>query len=266
MIRRPGRRYWCAVLTGSAIAAAAGCAPSRVELPSGAGTPFPEATTAYQEAVHECRNARTIEVTLGLSGRAGSVRLRGNVDAGFEAPDKVRLEGRAPIGRPVFILAAPGAEATLYLPRENRVLRNARASEVVEALVGLPLDGAELRALVSGCGFGAEEPSEGRSFGGQWVVVDTGNAKTYLREHDGRWRLIAAARAGLTVYYEGFVAGRASMLRLEAPDSNADVTARLSDMNINVSLQPAVFDVDVPAAAEPLTLEELRRAGPLGGQ
>jgi hypothetical protein len=36
-------------------------------------------------------------------------------------------------------------------------------------------------------------------------------------------------------------------------------------VNINVPLEPEVFAVDVPAGAEPLTIEELRRAGPLGG-
>jgi outer membrane lipoprotein-sorting protein len=46
----------------------------------------------------------------------------------------------------------------------------------------------------------------------------------------------------------------------------ADVTARLSDVNINVTLAPAVFEVEVPSGAEPITIDELRRAGPLGGQ
>jgi outer membrane lipoprotein-sorting protein len=56
------------------------------------------------------------------------------------------------------------------------------------------------------------------------------------------------------------------MLRLQASGTPAaDVTVRLSDVNINVPLEPEVFAVDVPAGAEPLTIEELRRAGPLGG-
>ena len=264
MIRRRRRRGLLASVV--TLVVASGCAPKRVELPTGDGTPFPGAVSAYQQAVQECRGARTMEVTLGLSGRAGSTRLRGNVDAGFEAPDKVRLEGRAPIGRPVFILAAPGEESTLYLPRDNRVLRQARTAEVVEALVGLPLDGAQLRSLVSGCGFGAADPAEGRSLPGDWVVVETGVARTYLRQVDGRWRIVAAAKSGLTVHYSTFAGGRASSLRLQAPASKADVTARLSEMNVNMTLQPAVFEVDVPAGAEPLTLDELRRAGPLGTQ
>jgi hypothetical protein len=34
---------------------------------------------------------------------------------------------------------------------------------------------------------------------------------------------------------------------------------------MNATLDNAVFDADVPADAVPLTLDELRRAGPLGG-
>jgi hypothetical protein len=246
-----------------ALALASGCAPKRIELPSGNGTPF-DASAAYEQATRECRGAQTIEVTLGLSGRAGSVRLRGNVDAGFEAPDKVRLEGRAPIGRPLFVLAAPGSEATLYLPRENRVLRSARTADVVEALVGLRLDGAQLRSIVSGCAFGVGEPADGRSFPGGWVAAGIGGARTYLRQVDGRWRVFAAAQDDLTVHYSTFVSGRATVLRLQAPASKADVSARLSDMNINLPMRPAVFEVELPADAEPLTLDELRRSGPLG--
>lgn len=266
MKRPAGRR--CPTLALGCLAAilASGCAARGIDLPSGPGTPFADGAAAYEAAVRACRQARTLEVTLGLSGRAGSTRLRGSLDAGFEAPDKVRLEMRAPIGRPVFILAAPGPETTLYLPRDNRVLRGARASEVVDALIGLPLDGAELRSIVSGCGFGVGEPAGGRSFANDWVVVNTGPAQTYLRRITGEWRLVAATRSGLTVTYDGFAGGRASQFRLRAPASGADVTARLADVNINVTLQPAVFQLDVPAGADPLTLDELRRAGPLGQQ
>src|SRR5215204_4170134 len=153
-----------AVILLSLAAALPACAPKRIELPTGAGTPYPEAARVYAEAVKECRGVRTMQATLGLSGKAGTTSLRGNVDAGFEAPDKIRLEGRHPLGRPVFILVSTGPQATLYLPRDNRVLRAVATADIVEALVGLPLGAAELRALIGGCGFGAAEPSEGRSY------------------------------------------------------------------------------------------------------
>lgn len=250
----------------ASIGVLAGCGKKRVSLPSGPGGPFPDAGPAYDQAVKECRNVRTIRATLGLSGRAGETRLRGNVDAGFEAPEKIRLEGRHPIGRPVFILASPGSQTTLYMPRENRVMQNASATDIVEALVGLRLAPHDLRMLVSGCGFEVGDPAEGRQYGGDLAAVTVGGATTYLRQDQGQWRVVAAARPPLTVMYSAFESGRPTTLRLQSTGTpKADVSVRLSDVNINVTLEPEVFAVDVPAGAEPLTLDELRRAGPLGG-
>ena len=243
------------------------CAPHRLELPSGTGTPMPNAAAAYETAVKDCRGVRTLRATLGLSGKAGSTSLRGNVDGGFEAPDKIRLEGRHPLGRPVFILVAAGTQATLYLPRDNRVLRDVAAADIVEALVGLPLGAADLRAVVSGCGFGVAAPTSGRSYAGGWAAADTGGSVTYLRQQDGRWRVAAAAKPPLSLLYESFLGGRASTVRVQSTGKPAaNLTVRLSDVNINVPLEPEVFAVDVPAGAGPLTLEELRRSGPLGDQ
>jgi outer membrane lipoprotein-sorting protein len=46
--------------------------------------------------------------------------------------------------------------------------------------------------------------------------------------------------------------------------ASADLTMKLSDVNINVPLEADVFKIDIPPGADPLTLDELRRAGPLG--
>ena len=256
-----------AVILLSLAASLPACAPKRIDLPTGTGTPYAEAPGAYAEAVKECRGVRTMQATLGLSGRAGTTALRGNVDAGFEAPDRIRLEGRHPLGRPVFILVAGGGRSTLYMPRDDRVLRDVPAESIVEALVGVSLAPGELRSLVSGCGFGVAEPSQGREYPGGDVAVDTAGSTTYLRREQNVWRVVATTRAPLTVLYADFVNGRAATLRVASLGTpRADLTVRLSDVNINVSMEDEVFAVDVPAGAQPLTLEELRRAGPLGGE
>lgn len=245
-----------------------GCAARRLTLPSGSGSPFPAFADAYKEAVAECRASRTIRATLSLSGRAGDTRLRGTVDGGFAAPADVRLEGRAPFGRPAFILVARGNDdATLVLPRDNRVLRGAPPAAIVESLAGVALEPAELRAVVAGCGFGAADPGSGRAYAEGWVAVDAGQGSSYLRQTDGRWRLVAATRGPLTIEYADFSGGRPSTIRMRtAPASGArtDLTVRVSDVDINVPLEAEVFRVEVPAGADPLTLDELRRAGPLG--
>jgi hypothetical protein len=249
----------CAIVVGAA------CAPRRIVLPSGDGTPAADATVPYNEAVANCRHVRTISASLGLSGRAGATPLRGNVDAGFEAPDRVRLEGRHPFGRPVFILVATGPDATLVLPRDNRVLQGVRTAEIVEALVGLPLGAAELRVLLSGCAFEVVQPADGREYPGGWLAVSTAASTTYLRRVEGLWRVVAATRPPLTVHYGDFEGGRAATVRLQSTGATpADVTARVSDLTINAPLEPAVFEVAIPPDADPLTIDELRRAGPLG--
>ena len=249
----------------------AACGPPRPpSLPSGSGAPFPGFESAYEQAIAECRGVHTLSAALDLSGRAGGTRLRGTIHAGFQAPDALRLEGVGPFGRTVFILVAQAAESTLLLPRDDRVLRGAPPAAIVEALAGVPLGPGELRAALAGCGFGTVRPATARAYEGGWAAVDDaeGSTTVFLQQVDGRWRVAAAARGPLTVHYSGFASDRPSTVRLRMipanADAAADLTLKLSQVDVNVALAPAVFQVDVPRDAVPLTLDELRRAGPLG--
>jgi hypothetical protein len=214
---------------------------------------------------------KTLTVSMSLSGHAGSTKLRGRVDAGFEAPARARLEGIAPFGKPAFILAADGARGTLVLPREDRVLADAPPDRIVEALAGVPLGAETLRTIVSGCGFGAAAaPAEGRRFLNGWVSASIGDGTVFLRPADGAWQFAAATRDALIVTYEDYASGRPSVVRVRAASADritADLTLRLSDIETNTTLDPRTFDIaaDLPVRPVPLTLEELRRAGPLGG-
>jgi hypothetical protein len=252
---------------------AASCASPRVTLPSGAGTPFPDFVSAYTQATAECRTVRTMSASLSLSGRAGSTRLAARIDAGFAEPARLRLEGYPRVnfgGKPLFVLVASGPAATLVLTRDGRVLRGAAPSAIIEALAGVALEPDELRALVSGCALGAGQPSAGRSFGKGWAAVDTGDSTAFLRQLEGQWRVVAVRRGSLTIEYSNFAGGRPSTVHLQTTSAPgvapADLTLRISQVEINTPLDDAVFNVDVPRDAVPLTLEELRRAGPLGGE
>ena len=254
------------LLLGAMVVSA--CGAKRFSPPVGAGVPFAEYGSAFEQATAECRNVKTITATLSLSGRAGGQKLRGQVDAGFSAPSEARLEGRAPFGRPVFVLVARDeTSATLVLPRDNRVLGNAPPAAIVEALAGVALAPGELRAAIAGCGFGGSA-ADGRLYG-DWLAVDTPGATHHLRRQGGRWRLVVSIRGPLAIEYRDFNAtGRPATVRIRttaaADDSATDMTLRLSDVSTNVTLGPEVFALEVPEGADPLTLEELRRAGPLG--
>src|SRR5687767_3361512 len=91
---------------------ASGCAARRIPIPTDPGSPLPDFAQVHAQLSAACSGVRTMTAELSLSGRAGSQTLRGRVVAGFERPDSMRLEGLAPFGAPVFILAARGNQAT----------------------------------------------------------------------------------------------------------------------------------------------------------
>jgi hypothetical protein len=254
-------RYVAAAGVLALLAAACG-PPPRPALPSGAGTPFSGFAAAYEQAIQDCNSVRTITAELALSGRAAGTKLRGRINAGFSAPDDIVLEGLAPFGKPVFVLFGRGGQATLWLPRDERVLTGVPPASIIEALAGVALTPSELRAAVAGCGLGTGTPANGRTFNADWAAVDSPAGTTYLRRVDGRWRVGAAVRNDLTVQYGDFAAGRAGTVYVRTPV--ADLALRLSQLETNTTIDPRAFEVEVPAGASPLTLEELRRAGPLG--
>jgi hypothetical protein len=205
---------------------------------------------------------------MAMSGKAGTTKLRGRVDAGFEAPSRARLEGIHPFGKPVFILVADRSRGTLVLPREDRVLRDAPPDQIVEALAGVRLGPDALRSAVSGCGLAAGTPSGGQTFANGWAGISLADGTLFLRRNAGAWEVAAGVSGPLTVTYSDYAAGRPATIRLRATSqgqTSADITLRLSDVEINTTLDPRTFQADLPANPIPLTLDELRRAGPLGG-
>src|SRR5439155_5612177 len=178
------------------------CTPKPPALPAGAPSPFPEYQQAWTEATRECAGVQTLTASLAMSGKVAKTTLRGRIDAGFAAPSSLRLEAVAPFGRPVFVLVATGDAGTLLLERDNRVLRGARPADIVEALAGVPLGAADLRAVVTGCGlWAAASPHEGRRYADGWAAVDLDDGTAFLRQANARWRMAAAASPHMTVRY-----------------------------------------------------------------
>lgn len=206
---------------------------------------------------------------LALAGRAGGRSLRGRAIAGFERPASMRLEGVAPFGPPAFVLVARGGSATLLLPRDNRVLRNEPANEILGALTGVALAPADLQAILTGCVVAVPAATGGRLHQNGWASIDLGGGATlFLEMADGAWQPRAARRPRWQIEYPSWQAGFPETVRLRSLDSAIDVnlTATVSQLETNMALDAAAFAVTVPASAMEMTLEELRDAGPLRAQ
>jgi outer membrane lipoprotein-sorting protein len=243
------------------------CAPKAPLLPSGGGAPFPGFAAAHTQATQGCDSVTTLSAVMSLSGRAGKQRVRGRIDAGLDAPDRIVLEAVAPFGKPFFLLAASGSDSLLVLPRDGRYLRGAPPAAIVEAITGVSLNPAELRMVLSGCGIPSGPAVAGQSFDGGWVSIDTSETTIWLRQIGGRWRVAAATRGPISIHYADFASSRPATVRIRVTLPNADgadLTLRLTDVDVNVPLPADVFKLDVPREALPITIDELRRSGPLG--
>lgn len=249
---------------GAVALMAGACAARLPPRPGGSSSPSSDAVAIFQQATSHCAGLRTLTLELSLSGRAGDERLRGRIIAGLERGGRVRLEGVAPFGAPVFILAARDERATLLLPRERRVLAGASVADVIERLTGLALGADDLRRALAGC-LGAEgQAVEGRQWSGGWrAVTSSGGRTVYLRQQSSRWSVVAADGGGWRADYREVVNGLPREVRLRADDGRVDLVARVSQLEANTDITDAAFDVAVPEGTDPMTLDELRSVAPL---
>lgn len=264
------RRSVCVLHSASCIALSlvlCGCAAKRIALPTDAGTPFPEYNQVYADVTMACRGVRTLTAELSLSGRAGGEKLRGRVIAGFERPSSMRLEGVAPFGPPAFILVARPDAATLLLPRDHHVVRNASAAEVLGALTGVSLAPADLQAMLTGCVVATPGATAGHRHGAAWASIDLdGGATMYLQRAGSGWQVRAARRGAWQVEYPAWQGAFPATVRLESEmPVKVDLTAAMAQVETNVDLDASAFTVTVPSDATPLSLDALRNAGPLQG-
>lgn len=243
----------------------AGCAARMPQRPAGATTPDPTALDAFTSATRACRGFRTLTAELALSGRAGGEQLAGRVHAGLEAGGAVRLEGIAPFGAPVFILAGRNERATLLLPRERRVLQETAVPEVLERLTGLALGADDLRLMVSGCLADHATPTDGRQWPGGWQAVALGPERVaYLRSRQGQTVVVAADYGPWRIDYAEHTSGYPRVVRVRrAGDAATDVTARVGQLEVNTEIDPRAFTLDIPSDADPMTLDQLRSVAPL---
>jgi len=270
-----------AVLAAGLLAAvSSGCATGAAPpaLPGGPWVPDPAGAAPFESATAACRGVRTLTAEVAVRGRVGGQRLRGRVLAGFERGGSLRLEAPAPFGAPIFILTARAGRATLWLPRDRRILRDAPAADVLDAIVGLRRSGDDLLGLLSGClaaGLPESAADVGRNSRG-WLMVSLADGTTAFLKREGQtWRLLAGRRedpAGASSWsasYERFAGAFPGLVRLSTsrPGSGASPDAVLSldvsQLETNTAIDARAFDALEASDAAPLTLDELRRTGPL---
>lgn len=265
--RRAFRSVSLLALIASAGWTASSCGTPLLKLPAGPGTPATDAASAIAQAMVACRAVNSISLEMSVHGTADGHRLRGRLSVGLAKPASARLEAVAPFGQPLFIFVAKSDDASLLLPRDRRVLEHGNASDVLEAISGVPLDAVALRSIVTGCA-NAPDANDAVAFGDDWRVAPDGDENIYFHRADGRWRLVSTTKRGAwRADYSMFTNDLPKVVRLVSqPAGRFDVQMELSQLEINVTLRADTFTLGQTGGATPITLAELRESGPLGAK
>jgi outer membrane biogenesis lipoprotein LolB len=263
-VRADARRLACLAIF--ALAAACAPAPPTLKLPGGSREPLSD-PAPLSTTLERCATAQPMAAEIGLAGRAAGQRLRGTLHAGFAPPSSLRLEAVAPFGGPVFVLAGRDDAATLLLTREDRVVRGAPA-DILEALVGLRVSPAALHAWIGGCPSEIQPLTSPRRVGDGWLAADVGADRTlWFRPGAAGLALVAEVRGTLTVEFADHRGTQPARVRLRqassASTAELDIRLDVDQVERGVALDQSAFALEVPATATPLTVDELRAAGPL---
>jgi len=259
------------------------CGAPLMKLPSAPGTPAADAADALTEATAACRAVTSMTADIAASGTVGGQRLRGHILAGLAAPASARLEAVAPAGPPIFIFTSKDRDATLLLPRDDRVVEHGAPAEILEAVTGVPVDAAALRETLAGCPPLASAAG-GHALGADWRLLQIGRADVYLRRDPklARWQVAAivhhAAGSGgdpgrvalqgprggdWRAEYRDFQSGLPRTIHLASADrARFDLSLTLSQVALGETLGADVFRVDVPRSAERISVDDLRHARP----
>ena len=205
-----------------------------------------------------------MQLAMGINARTGDTRLRGDLLGALARPASLRLVGVTSFGPPSFVLVAEPTAAVLVLPRDQQVVIGATTGDLLATLAGVALDADDFLAVLTGCIVPNPRPLGARTHENGWIEVSIeGENTAFLHTVDGAPVVIAGRRPGLTVWYSEHVRGLPRRIDLQATDAaglTTALTATLSQVSINVELNPEVFVAQIRDDYVPITLDQFRRA------
>jgi hypothetical protein len=251
-----------AVLTAS-------CGARLMKLPTGVGAAAPDFLAATAQAMSACESLKTMTAEIAVSGSVAGHRLRARLLGGFTS-SAARLEAVAPAGPPFFIFVANKEDATLLLPREDRVIEHGRSDAVLEAIAGVRIGPAGLFEALTGCVVPRWRYAE--RVGDTWRIGTTEDGvKLYLHRDSTStpWQAAAMLSPGIgqawswRADYRDIHGGLPRSVSLVSADRHQfSLQLTLSQVETGVPLEADVFRVRIPPSAQPIALEELRQSGP----
>lgn len=228
--------------------------------PAGPGVPATGADEAWRSATASCRQTKSYQARLRVSGQAGPQRIPTlTVDTGLTADGSIYMSATAS-GRSIFLLAGTAKAATLWLRREERSVV-AEPGAIIEAILGVPLPPDRLLSLFAGCITRSFDVTAATQYASV-VAVQTPDAKVYLEPDAAGWRVRAGQVEGFSIELErapAVMPEKVWIRTVEGRTPRTRLDVRISDAEANGNIPSSVFTPPAGAArADKMTLEELR--------
>ncbi len=244
----------------AAVLALAGCPRPAVRNPDTRPLPAPEEARRMVEEASRARKSLRALGRVTYFGEQGRVRL-GFVEV-VERPGRFRFETLSPLEQPIDVMVSDGERLSLL--REGKLHEGPATPENVARLLPVPLRPHEIvDVLLGGVPLSetfqldrlewAEEPADHwrlwlKSVGGEAgeLIIDPARRvvvrATVLRP-DGKPRLV--------VHFDDFEdVGQRGLfpreVRMEVPDQEMEVTLKLKEVELDVALEPSLFELKAP--------------------
>lgn len=170
-----------------------------------------------------------------------------------QAPDRVRLESIDFFGRPVAVLASNGIRGSLYDLDKNIVYEGSATAQMVSRLLPMSVEPSVLVALLLG-----SVPLSNEATALSLEVDDVERAYVLVVSDGGELRRIGIdtfslrpawmAASNWTARFEGWKpeALLPEQVTLSSADGRAKVALSWRENEVNVEVDPEVFEVEVP--------------------
>jgi hypothetical protein len=236
-------------------------------------------TRRYATELDSCERLVTVSGRFALSGSVGGRPLKAQLRVGTMLTGAyTRVESAAASGHPRFVVTASAEDATLLLPQERRVLAHQRFADVMEASIGIPLSADEVFRIFVCPERGVNEAWR---MGDLWarLAFIGGNVGYKVFVHRNKaaepWGMVAM------IGHDGDtrVGWRADFLKPRPPewkrvrlssvdwsgatDRTFDVLWSIDEVEVNTLVTMQEFTAIPVEGATAITLQEIRRLGPL---
>ena len=188
----------------------------------------------------------------------GFVRIRGKGPDGsfharlvviFERPDDLRIELLGPFGSTRWSAVASEKGIRVLFPGSKEYVEEPDTADIVGRLLGIPLDAEEVMALLSGVGTPPDvEVRAGYRQGPTTIGVLAEGERIELAE-DGQVSSVQARTYRVSYPTSWKKRRRQIPDRLLLSTESIRVTLTAEDVDVNASLDPEAFELEIPDGA-----------------